>query len=250
MTASVDRSSPLPLYVQLENLLMERIRSQGLKPGDRLPTEAEIEEEFAVSRATIRMSLNRMVAEGHVQRVQGLGSFVARPRPMHQSLLNSFTENMRAQGYRPHRRLLRTEIVQPDDEVLAALQMIDGDCQYIERLLLADDQPIALARTWLPVHSLAGRTDLFTGQSLGSSSLYELLQGPEIGIVLARGVETVRAALCAEEEAPLLRCEVGSPTLVVRRSSFTPAGRPVEWSVMVFAADRYEYHIELTRPAG
>lgn len=247
-SASVDRSSPLPLYVQLESVLLERIRTQGLKPGDRLPTEAELEGEYSVSRATIRMSLNRMVADGHVERVQGLGSFVARPRPMHQSLLNSFTENMKAQGYRPHRRLLRSETVQPDDDVRAALRLPRGECQYLERLLLADGQPIALARTWLPVGSLAGRTDLFTQQTLDSASLYEVLQGPEIGMVLARGVETVRAAVADSVDAPLLECLVGSPTLVVRRVAFTPSGRPVEWSVMTFAGERYEYHVELTRP--
>ena len=248
MTASVDRSSPMPLYAQLENALMERIRVQGLKPGDRLPTEAEIEEEYAVSRATIRMSLTRMVADGHVERVQGLGSFVARPRPMHQSLLNSFTENMKAQGFRPQRRLLSSEVVQPDDEARAALRLQAGDCQYVERLLLADGRPIALARTWLPVDSLAGRLDLFTAETLVSSSLYELLQGPDVGMVLDRGVETVRASSADDIEAAVLECDVGSPTLVVRRTSFTPKGRPVEWSVMTFAADRYEYHVDLTRP--
>ena len=249
VTAPMDRSSPLPLYVQLENALLKRIRAQGLKPGDRLPTEAEIQSEYSVSRATIRVSLNRMVANGHVERVQGLGSFVARPRPMHQSMLNSFTDNMLAQGFRPQRRLLRSETVQPDDEVRSALRLPHGECQHVERLLLADSQPIALARTWLPVDSLAGRLDLFTADTLDSSSLYTLLEGPEIEIVLDHGVETVRAALVDAVEAALLGCPVGSPTLVVRRTSFTPSGRPVEWSVMTFVADRYEYHVELKRPS-
>ncbi len=249
VTASMDRSSPLPLYVQLENALLERIRSQGLKPGDRLPTEAEIGLEYAVSRATIRVSLNRLVADGHVERVQGLGSFVARPRPMHQSVLNSFTDNMRAQGFRSQRRMLRSETVQPDDEVRSALRLSSGECQYVERLLLVDDQPIALARTWLPLDCLRGRLDLFEVDALASSSLYELLQGPLIGIVLDRGVETVRASLADEVEAPLLEYPVFGPTLVVRRTAFTPSGRAVEWSVMTFAADRYEYHVELTRPS-
>lgn len=249
MVTPVDRSSPLPLYVQLENALLERIRVEGLQPGDRLPTEAEIEETYAVSRATIRTSLNRMVADGHVERVQGLGSFVAKPRPMHKSLLNSFTENMRAQGYVPRRRILRSETVQAPDDVRSTLEVRHGECQYLERLFLADDQPIGLSRTWLPVDSLAGRLDLFDAAALESSSLYELLQGPSIGLVLHRGVETIRAGLASEDEARLLDCPAGSPALVVRRIAFTPSARPVEWTVMTFAADRYEYRVELSRPA-
>lgn len=245
MTAVVSRTDPLPLYIQLENALLERIRTQGLEPGDRLPTEAEIEAEYLVSRATIRTALNRLVAAGQVERVQGLGSFVARPRPMHQTLLNSFTENMRAQGFRPHRRLLRSSVVEPDDVVRSALRLARGDCQCVERLLLADDQPIAIARTWLPVEALKGRLELFSPDALVSTSLYELLQGPPIGLRLVGGVETIRASLVARAQARLLECRTGSAALEVRRTAFGPGGRPVEYSVMTFAADRYEYHVEL-----
>jgi GntR family transcriptional regulator len=248
MSAVVNRSSPLPLYVQLENVLFERIREEGLKPGDRLPSEAEIEEQYLVSRATIRTALNRLVAAGRIERIQGLGSFVARPRPTHKTLLNSFTENMRAQGFRPHRRLLRSGVVTPDDEVRSALRLPRGDCQGIERLLLADDRPIAIAKTWLPVDVLKGRLHLFSAESLVSASLYEVLQGPEIGLRLVHGVETIRAAVATKPEARLLECRTGDPTLLVRRTAFSSGQRPVEYSVMTFAGDRYEYHVELAAP--
>lgn len=248
MTAVVDRASPLPLYVQLETALLERIRAEGLKPGDRLPSEAEIEEQYLVSRATIRMALNRLVAEGRIERVQGLGSFVARPRPTHKTLLNSFTENMRAQGFRPHRRLLRSSVVTPDDEVRSALRLPRGDCQSIERLLLADDRPIAIARTWLPVEVLKGRLHLFSADVLSASSLYEVLQGPEIGLRLEGGVETIRAGLASRPQARLLECRTGNPILEVRRTAFGSGQRPVEHSVLTFAGDRYEYHVELAAP--
>ena len=248
MTAVVNRASPLPLYVQLENALLERMREEGLKPGDRLPSEAEIEEQYLVSRATIRTALNRLVADGRVERVQGLGSFVARPRPTHKTLLNSFTDNMRAQGFRPHRRLLRSAIVTPDDGIRVALNLPRGDCQNIERLLLADDRPIAIAKTWLPVAVLNDRLDLFSAEALGVASLYEVLQGPQIGLRLIRGVETIRAALASRSEARLLECRAGSPTLQVRRTAFDSDQRVVEHSVMTFAGDRYEYHVELATP--
>lgn len=247
-TAVVNRSSPLPLYVQLENALLERIRDERLKPGDRLPSETEIEGQYLVSRATIRTALNRLVAAGRIERMQGLGSFVARPRPTHKTLLNSFTENMRAQGFRPHRKLLRAGVVEPDAEIRAALRLPRGDCQRIERLLLADDRPIAIARTWLPVELLQDRLHLFSVQALVSTSLYEILQGPEMGLRLDHGVETIRSSCASRPEAKLLECRTGSPTLVVRRTAFDPRERPVEYSVLTFAGDRYEYHVELTAP--
>lgn len=250
MTTRVDRQSHLPLYVQLEQALLHSIGAQGLLPGDRLPTEAEIAETFAVSRQTIRQALARLVADGHVERVQGLGSFVTKPRPTHQSLLTSFTENMRAQGYTPERRLLRSETVATPPVLRDEPGFTAAECQFILRLLLADLRPIGVSQTWLPVDALAGRVDLFTSDVLESGSLYELLQGPEVGMQLHRGTETVRAELADPEQAELLECPVGAPTLVVRRSSRTRTGRAVEWTVMTFAADRYEYSVELKRPPG
>jgi GntR family transcriptional regulator len=249
MTTGVSRDNPLPLYVQLEQALLQSIGSQGLRPGDRLPTEAEIEETYSVSRQTIRQALSRLVADGHVERVQGLGSFVAKRRPTHQSLLTSFTENMHAQGYTPERRLLRSETVATPSQLRDEPGFTSDTCQFVLRLLLADLRPIGVSETWLPVDALAGRVDLFTAEVLESGSLYELLQGPDIGLALHSGRETVRADLATPAQAQMLECGVNDPTLVVRRSSLTRSGRPVEWTVMTFAADRYEYSVELVRPA-
>lgn len=244
---TVDRRLATPLYVQLESALLGHITQRGLKPGDRLPTEHEIADTYGVSRQTIRQALTRMVADGFVDRVQGSGSFVAKPRPSHQSLLTSFTQNMRAQGYDPRRKLVQSRLVDSLPEP-GSPEVSVGPYQFVSRLLLVDDCPLAIADTWLPVECLAGRLDLFTADVLEASSLYELLQGPDIGLRLARGVEKVRSALATSEQADQLEVAPGSPTLVVRRVSYTPSERPVEWTVMTFAADRYEYTVELANP--
>lgn len=248
MTTRVDRSRPLPLYVQLEQALLHSIGVQGLQPGDRFLTEAEIARTYDVSRQTVRQALARLVHDGHVERVQGLGSFISRPRPSHHSLLTSFTQNMTAQGYTPERRLLRSETVPTPPDLLEHAGFIADRCQFVRRLLLVDQRPLAVSETWLPVDVLAGRTDLFTAEVLQQGSLYELLQGPSIGVHLHRGTETVRAEAATPEQADALQYPVGAPTLVVRRTSWTRSGRTAEWTVMTFAADRYEYSVDLARP--
>ncbi|MHA7277174.1 GntR family transcriptional regulator [Arthrobacter sp. Hz1] len=245
MTTRIDRRNAAPLYVQLEQAILTYIHERNLAPGDKLPTEAEIAQTYEVSRQTIRQALSRLVADGQVERIQGLGSFVGKPRPSHQSLLTSFTQNMKSQGYDPKRLLLESAIVD-SPPVIQSVTGSKGSCQFVRRLLLADGNPIGLAETWLPVESLAGRLDLFNAEILESNSLYELLQGPKIGLQLDRGVETVRAGAASDEEAHHLMCPANSPTLIVRRVSYTPSNRPVEWTVMTFPADRYEYRVELT----
>lgn len=241
----MDRRLTTPLYVQLENALLAYIKERGLQPGDRLPTEAEIADRYGVSRQTIRQALMRLVADGHVERVQGLGSFVAKPRPTHKSLLTSFTQNMNAQGYHPQRELIDLGVGSAPAAHQAAWGMPEGEYQFVSRRLLVDGSPLALSNTWIPVDCLGGRLDLFTQETLEQSSLYALLQGPEIGLRMGRGVETVRASAATAKEAHLLACPPSSPTLVVRRTSYSPSNRPVEWTVMTFVADRYEYTVEL-----
>ena len=245
---TVDRAQPLPLYAQLEQALLADIEGRKLKPGDRLPTEAEISATYAVSRATVRQALTRLVTDGRVERVQGLGSFVARPRPTHQPMLTSFTENMNAQGFRPQRRVLVSELIPTPEEHVGVFDEQTPECQYICRILLADDRPVGISQTWLPREVLANRFDLFTPAALESGSLYDVLQGPDIGIELHRGTETIGAGRATEEQARLLECQTAEPTLIVRRVTYTRTDRPIEVTVMTFAADRYEYRVNLFPP--
>lgn len=242
---TVSRAQPMPLYAQLERVLVADMEARSLKPGDRLPTEAEISATYMVSRATVRQALTRLVADGRVERVQGLGSFVARPRPTHQPLLTSFTENMRAQGIRPSRHVLTSETAEAPDEHAEIFGAPTVECQYICRILLADDRPVGISQTWIPREALADRLDLFTPAALESGSLYDLLQGPEIGIQLHRGTETIRAGQATEAQANLLECSPSEPTLIVRRVTYTRDNCPIESTVMTFAADRYEYRVNL-----
>lgn len=248
--AVLDRAAPLPLYFQLREALVREIRERGLEPGDRLPTEAELERRYGVSRSTIRQALNELAAEGIVHRIQGKGTFVGTPRIQHVPVLTSFSELLRAQGYRPSHRLLDSSVVPAPVEVAEGLQAAEGaSCRYLRRLFLADDDPVGLAETWLPREVLGSGDDLLEDGEIEHGSLYELLQSDAIGLALHRAVETINPGVAEAADARLLACEPASPLLVIRRITFTPEDRPVEWTRLLFAGDRYEYRVEMRRPA-
>lgn len=77
---ALDRSSFVPLYYQLQELIKEQIESGGWKPGDRLPSEAELARRYAVSRVVVRQALAILQDDGQIVRVQGRGTFVAEPK--------------------------------------------------------------------------------------------------------------------------------------------------------------------------
>lgn len=249
MNLAVDRSAPLPLHYQLKQALLEQIRRDRLRPGDRLPTETVIEERYGVSRSTIRQALQNLVVEGHVERIQGKGTFVAPPRITHLPYLTSFSENMRRQGYTPTRRVVDRRLETPPDDVAAQLDVDQrAECLYLRRTLLADGDAIGVADTWLPAEVLGGSADALDATRLEAASLYELLQSPPIEMDLHHGVELITPAAGAPDDAALLGLAAGSPVLVVERISRDATERVVECTRMVFDGSRYAYRVEMSRP--
>jgi GntR family transcriptional regulator len=77
---ALDRSSFVPLYYQLQELLKEQIESGGWRPGDRLPSEPELARRYGVSRIVVRQALAILQDDGQILRVQGRGTFVSEPK--------------------------------------------------------------------------------------------------------------------------------------------------------------------------
>jgi len=237
-----------PLYVQLREALRAEIEERGLRPGDRLPTEAELEQRYGVSRSTIRQAVGDLEVEGLVERVQGKGTFVAAAKIQHVPVLTSFTELLRSQGYAPtHRPLDSAEVVAPT-AVCQELGLNEGTrCRYLERLLVADGEPVGLSKTWLPLPVLGAHDERIVRGVLEGRSLYELLAECSPELTPRQGVETIQPVLAGESESRLLGCEIGTALLQIRRRTRTSADLPLEWTQLAFVPGRYEYRVELLR---
>ena len=244
------REAPLPLYVQLRDALLREVREGGLRPGDRFPSETAIRSRYPVSRATIRQALADLETGGVIRKVQGRGSFLAVPKIRHVPLLTSFTELASSQGFIPSHRVLSSFVDGAPAQVSAELGLEEGaPCRFLRRLFLSDEQSVGLAETWLPLQALRGHDDLFEQDRLDQGSMYEVLQSEPIGLVLDHAVETISAGVVDALTAELLGCGAGTSVLVIRRLTFTPEADPVESTRLVFVGDRYEYRVELHRPA-
>jgi GntR family transcriptional regulator len=244
-----DRRTAVPLYVQVRERLRAEVDERGLRPGDRLPTETELEDRYGVSRATIRQAVGDLEAEGLLRRVQGKGTFVATPKIQHGPVLTSFSDLLRGQGHTPSHRLLRTGIVPAPDEVVRGLALDDGEpCRELERLLLADGDPVGVSRTWIPLRVLGDHDAAIVEGVTAGRSLYELLGERSSDLVPDRASETIDPALADDTEADLLGCEPGTALLFIRRSSWDASDRPLEWTRLRFVPGRYQYRVDLVRP--
>nr|WP_236646907.1 GntR family transcriptional regulator [Micromonospora acroterricola] len=77
----INRSSRDPAYRQIADLFRAQIETGQLQPGDRLPYEGRIAQEYGVGRATARSALRVLREEGLVVTERGYGTYVVEPPP-------------------------------------------------------------------------------------------------------------------------------------------------------------------------
>ncbi len=144
-----DRNSPLPLWAQVLSDLRVRL-ARGEFTG-RFPGDEELRETYGVSRHTVREAVRRLQAEGIIERGRGRGTFVTGAlieQPL--GALYSLFRSVEAQGY-VQRSVVRYLEERRDEEAAKVLgRSPDEPLVYLERLRLADDQPIVLDCSWLP----------------------------------------------------------------------------------------------------
>lgn len=236
-----------PVYRQLHDRLRGMLRSGEFPAGARFPTEREIGARFGVSRPTANKALAALVAEGRLEFRKGVGTFV-RAGVMDYDLrrLVSFTDQARAAGRRPSTRVLVFRKVPPDDLPAGFRTGAAGDAglHYVERLRLADDDPVILERRWV---SAAVCPDLTEADAAGS--LYAAWVERH-GLAVAGADETVRAVRPSRADAGMLGLGAGAAALLVTATGFVEGDRPLWWERTLYRGDRWEFRSRLGGVAG
>src|SRR3954470_16697152 len=141
---TIDHHSPVPKYSQLREILLDLVETE-LDEDQSIPSERELSARFGLSRMTVRQAVDHLVSEGRLYRVQGKGTFVARPKIDMPLRLTSFTEDMRSRGMTPGARDLGRRVVPATAAVARELGLEIGAAVFvIERLRTADGVPMAL----------------------------------------------------------------------------------------------------------
>lgn len=236
-------SKTMPRHEAVEHHLRSRIA--GLKPGDPIESDAELCQLFQVSRMTVRQATQRLVAEGAIYRISGVGSFVGYPE-VHRQMgrLRSFTEEVRQRGRTASSTVLETKLRPGTKEEAAALKLAPGThVVSLRRIRLADSEPLAIESSVLPP-DCAWLLD----QDMGHRSLHAELAARGKRPVHATGTQV--AALATAEDIKLLDLPEPAAIFLERRLVTGADGTPLESTETRYAGSRFVFHIELSDSDG
>jgi GntR family transcriptional regulator len=234
-------SAKLPKYYQVKRQLLQL--TAALEAGSPVPPERELARSYGTSRTTVRQALAELVIEGRLLRMQGKGTFVAKPKVAQLLELASYTEGMRAHGLHPQTKVLDVGYVTADEQLATLLGIrAGGRALRIHRLRLADSEPMSIDTSHLPARRFPGLRKQLERQV----GLYETLRA-EYGIQLAEAEETIETVLADPHDARLLGVDPGLPLLLLSRHAFDVTGEPVEWAQSWYRGDRYKFVTRLRR---
>ncbi|MBW0448288.1 GntR family transcriptional regulator [bacterium M00.F.Ca.ET.228.01.1.1] len=220
------------VYARIQQALQEMIEGPAFSPGDRIPSERELAEQFSISRMTMRKAITNLVRTGVLERRSTSGTFVASPRvqrPLDRSL-QSLSKTIEQGGGAAGSKLLFFEMSRANERVGKCLKIEeDADVVVIRRLRSANGLPFCVETTYLPAGRVPG---LIADDLAGNASLYDLLKS-RYGIEAAYDEGTISVAPVTLLESELLNLPAASSALLYRAIIYDSSGLPVEYLVSV-----------------
>ena len=229
--------SSSPLYHQMMQRIIADIEKGVYPVGSRIPPEHELEQQYQVSRVTVRRALAELTEKGLLERKQGKGTFVSVPH-VQQNLksLHSFHDACRRNGRTPGTRVIRVCETAADETDLEELNLKEGSrVLEILRVRLADGEPVVLEKNHFSMaYTYLEEEDL-------SGSLYALLR--EYGTEPAQAVHDISLGFADAEDAEQLGIPAGSPLIRLHETVFDQRGRPLHNCTQLIRGDRFVFRI-------
>jgi GntR family transcriptional regulator len=232
-----------PLYREVKRRLMEVLARGEWKPGEAIPAERRLSEQYGISIGTLRKAIDELCAENILIRQQGRGTYVtSHSRDRNLFYFFHVVPESGTKVY-PDVELLEFARGKADRPAAERLGIVAGDAVVrIRNRLRLHGAPIMIDDITLPAARFAGLTERqFRGRP---STIYNLYQDA-FGISVVRTRERLRATPAEPDIAALLELARGAPLLQIRRVAYAYQDAPVEYRVSHVNTEHHEYYAEI-----
>jgi DNA-binding GntR family transcriptional regulator len=238
----IDRESYEPAYLQLANILRRQIAEGVFRPGDQLPSEAQLCRRYGISPMTVRRSINLLADQGVVSTAQGRGTFV-RALELSAAVFDlQELQELFSLGAGSSIKILDARLVSADERMARKLCLETGaPAIYIRRLFTRENLPVFYHRAYLiydPTRPIVeAEMDVTTLQGLFTSGSNNLLKCGQLSI---------EATLMNEEEAALLNKALPAAAFYLEHVFSDFDNRPISWGWFIIPSD----HLHFTARIG
>lgn len=235
-------TEPATKYSRVMNSIRSKIISGAYPIGSKLPSEVKMQEEYGVSRVTIRLAVDGLVKDGLVERIQGTGSYVRKPkrlsRLVRENSVESFSEVAKENGFESHTKVIIVDKVPATDFLKKVLHTESDEVLHTERLRYLEDDPIFLENNYYPLPRFLDLPNYDL-----SGSLYTIFKD-NFGINSLESDNTILSVKTANvESAKLLNRSVGFPLFYMKTQIFDDKNNVVQYGEQLIVSDRYQFKI-------
>lgn len=239
----IDKESKLPLYHQLYEAIARKIETGDFKENEKLPSERELCESLDISRSTVRQAMAELEKDDYIYKEHGRGIFVSY-ESFRQDLLNfySFTDEMLKIGKEPSSKVLAFDRVKADEKLSRKLKTKEeAELYRVTRLRLADDEPILLETSYLPVR----RFPDLEGEELAEKPMYDIFR-EQYQVIFSEAKEVFKSVTIRKHEADKLEVNRQSPGMMIERYTYEKE-KIVEYTTSIARGDKFEYVVRLQK---
>ena len=235
---------PSPKYLEIQNLLLQRIKNGDYQEGQLIPKEIDLAEQLNVSRPTVRHAIRNLVQGGYLERRKKSGTIVTQTKIKQQftHVIESYNTEIQNNGLVAKTQVLNFSTEKASDEVAEALTIKPNTEVYkLVRLRSADNKPVVFVVTYLPIAQLPDLQKIdFTHHSLYS----ELAKA---GLEITHVSRKIEVHPATEEEAQLLETDIKAPIFYFHTIGFTKDHRALEYSIASYRGDLNYFMVEIDK---
>ncbi|SDH47918.1 GntR family transcriptional regulator [Planococcus glaciei] len=243
---TIDRSSAVPLYKQIKEILIKELQTASAETGRPFSTEHELVERFHVSRAPVRQALKELTNEGYVYRERAKGTFPVQELPARPPglELGGLVAYLRGQGLDCKSKILSVDRVLPTEKLSGILRIEPNtEVLRISRLILLKGKPLVWTQTYLLVPEYFQPT---VQELEEADSVFVILEN-EQGTFISRGDHQIYASAATEMEADVLDLGDKDPVLVTETKLYTRTDQLIGWRKAVHIPNEYKLSFSVNR---
>jgi GntR family transcriptional regulator len=242
----LDKTSPLPLYVQVADWLESMIKEERYQINTKLPSEGDLAQNFQLNRNTIRHAISLLVQKGFVEKKKGVGTFIKRKAPLlpiHKfGRMASFVDDFNLDNIEIEDKVILKKKIMAGNELAEKMDIKPEDyVVQIDRVRIADKSPLIFERQF---YSFRDFGELLEMEIKGS--MYQILT-KHFAADLNRSIQTLCAINMAKEIAQVLKISKKTPCLFLESLVYNSQNVCIEVLQSFYRGDRYIFKMEAGR---